>query len=85
MYTVYVLYSVLHDKIYVGFTSDIASRLQAHNHPKNKGYTKRYQPWELLYTEAYSEKKEAMQREQQLKSAQGRLFIWNLIQESYKK
>jgi putative endonuclease len=79
MYTVYVLYSVSFNKIYMGYSSDISSRLDAHNHPKNHGWTKRYQPWELLYSEEYSDKQQAMKREKELKSYQGRLFIRNII------
>ena len=80
MYTVYVLKSLKFDKIYIGFTSDIDSRLAAHNHPKNKGWTRRFMPWELAYYETFSTKKEAMNREKQLKSGQGRDFINNLLQ-----
>ena len=31
MYTVYVLYSSLYDKIYIGYTSDLNARLLSHN------------------------------------------------------
>ncbi|MBS1622829.1 MAG: GIY-YIG nuclease family protein, partial [Bacteroidetes bacterium] len=47
MYKVYILYSRLYDKTYVGFSSDVDQRLISHNHPQNKGYTKRFQPWEI--------------------------------------
>ena len=78
MFYVYVLYSVDYQKIYVGFTSNIESRLFAHNHPSNKGWTKNFQPWNILYTEQYENKSDAMKREKQLKSAKGREFIKNL-------
>ncbi|MBP7024083.1 MAG: GIY-YIG nuclease family protein, partial [Bacteroidales bacterium] len=35
MYWVYALYSRDFDKIYVGSTSDLTGRLNAHNHPAN--------------------------------------------------
>ena len=79
MYFVYVLYSLEYDKIYIGFTSDLKARLTGHNHPQNHGWTARYQPWKLIYQEEYGTKKEAMKREQQLKSAQGRQFIKSLL------
>ena len=79
MFTVYALYSAKFDKVYIGFTSNLEGRLIAHNHPKNKGWTKRYQPWELLYSEVFSDKKSAMKREKEIKSAKGRVFIRNLI------
>ena len=75
MFTVYVLYSQSFDKIYVGFSSDLEKRLLAHNHPSNKGWTKSFQPWKIIYTEEYETKVDAMAREIQLKSSRGRDFI----------
>ena len=79
MFTVYILYSRQFDKIYVGYTSNLESRLNAHNHPKNTGWTKRFQPWEVIYTEIYDEKEKAAEREKQLKSSRGRAFIRSII------
>ncbi len=79
MYTVYVLYSEKHDKIYIGYSSDVEERLESHNHPNNKGWTKRYQPWEIVYTEEFADKKSAMRRERELKSSRGRAFIREVI------
>jgi putative endonuclease len=79
MFTTYVLYSKDFNKIYVGFTSDIEARLIAHNHPKNKGWTKRYQPWVVIYKENFTEKSSAVKRESELKSSRGRAFIWDKI------
>ena len=75
MFTVYVLYSGQFDKIYIGYSSDPENRLVSHNHTKNKGWTKRYQPWIIIHTESFETKSEAMTREKQLKSARGRKFI----------
>ena len=75
MFTVYVLHSHKFDKIYIGYTSDIEKRLFAHNHPNNKGWTKSFQPWEIIYSEEFETKEEAMDREKQLKSYRGREFI----------
>ena len=79
MFTVYVLYSPIYHKIYIGFSSDIEQRLFAHNHPSNKGWTKSFQPWTLIYSEVFETKSEAMQREKQLKSSKGRSFIKDII------
>ncbi len=78
-YTVYVLHSPEHDKIYVGFTSDLEKRLLSHNELSKKGWTVRYRPWILLYSEQYGTKKEAMARERQLKSGKGREYVWGLV------
>ena len=78
MFTVYALYSKLYDKIYIGMTSDMNERLKSHNE-LGKGWTKRFRPWIIIYTEQLADKTEALKRERQLKSAAGRLFIWSLI------
>lgn len=79
MHKVYALYSHSFNKIYIGYTSNLNERLLSHNELATKGYTIRYRPWVLIYTEEYSTKKEAMAREKQLKSAKGREFIWGII------
>ena len=79
MFTVYVLYSEAYKKNYIGFTSDIQNRLIAHNHTSNKGWTKKFQPWRIIYQESYENKSDAMIREKQLKSAKGREFIKTFI------
>ena len=79
MFSVYVLYSEKFNKIYIGYTSNIEQRLLAHNELETKGFTLRYRPWKLVYSEVFSEKSEAMQREKQLKTAKGREFIWNIV------
>ena len=80
MFTVYILKSIkFKGKTYVGFTSNINARLIAHNHLENKGWTKRYQPWSVLYTESFETKGEAMAREKHYKSGVGRKFIQALL------
>ncbi|QKG79179.1 GIY-YIG nuclease family protein [Tenuifilum thalassicum] len=79
MYYVYAIYSERCDKIYIGYTSDLEARLAAHNHPKNKGWTRRYRPWELVYYEEYTSKRDALTRERELKGHKGRDFIRELI------
>jgi putative endonuclease len=76
-FTVYVLHSAKFDKIYVGYTSDVESRLRSHNELATKGWTIKFRPWELVYTEAFDLKNDALKREKELKSYQGRMFIRN--------
>ena len=80
---VYVIYAPKYDKIYIGYSSNPANRFLAHNHPENKGSTKKYQPWVLVHIEKFNCKQEAMQREQQLKSHKGRDFIRELINDIF--
>ena len=78
MFTTYVLYSRKYDKIYVGQTSDLERRIEQHNSGKHR-YTKRYIPWQVIYTEQFQTRSEAMIREKELKSHQGRNFIRNKL------
>ena len=79
MYNTYVLYSPRFNKIYVGFSGDIHNRLLIHNNPDNRGWTVKFQPWDIFYSEEFMTKAEAMKREKQLKSSRGRVFIWGMI------
>ena len=51
----------------------------SHNKLGKKGWTIKYRPWEIVHTEAYATKAEAVKREKQLKTARERTFIWNKI------
>ncbi|WP_028296016.1 GIY-YIG nuclease family protein [Olivibacter sitiensis] len=78
-FTVYVLYSEKHDKIYIGFTSNLPERLRSHNELGKKGWTVRFRPWEVVHMEIFRTKQEAMKREKQLKSGAGRRFIRDIV------
>jgi putative endonuclease len=75
MFTVYVLYSRNYDKIYIGYTSNLIQRFYSHNELSKKGWTKKFRPWIVVYTEVFSTKKDARKREKELKSSSGRRFI----------
>jgi len=76
-YTVYVLFSVTHQKHYTGFTTDLGQRLLSHNELGN-GWTAKYRPWVIIYTKEFSDKTAAMKYEKWLKSGAGRDFIKTL-------
>ena len=69
MFTVYVLFSEKYNKIYIGYTSNIEQRFLSHNELSKKGYTIRYRPWLIAYTEEFETKSEAIKREKQLKTS----------------
>jgi len=83
MYKVYVLYSSQFDKIYVGFTNHLENRFKSHNELGNKGWTIKFRPWVIIHTENFDTKSAAMRREKQLKSAMGRTYIRELIQQKF--
>ncbi len=79
MFVTYVLYSATHNKIYIGYTSDLIDRFHSHNQLGTKGYTIKFRPWEVVYVEFFDTKQAAMKREKELKSSRGRDFIRNRI------
>ncbi len=61
VYFVYILYSQIKDRYYVGYTSDdLQERLRKHN-SNHKGFTGGIRDWVVVYTETYSEKKDKQQ------------------------
>ena len=78
MYFVYIIYSEKRDRYYIGYTSDIASRLAKHNSGATTS-TKSGRPWILSYKEEYSEKREAIKREKEIKKQKSRKYLENLI------
>jgi putative endonuclease len=83
MFIVYVLHSKAFDKIYIGYTSNLVERLKSHNELGHKGWTLKFRPWEVIHKEEYQDKLPAMQREKQLKSFQGRLWIQQELLKSW--
>ncbi len=83
-YFVYLLRSQTNGKTYVGQTDNLARRVSEHNDPSCRLtlYTKRNSgPWELVYSEEYPTRTEAMRREKFLKSGQGREWVHALLHE----
>ena len=71
MFYVYVLYSKMFNRYYVGITNRLEDRLNEHNKGKTKS-TKAFIPWIIVYQEIFETRVEARIRETYLKSAAGR-------------
>ena len=78
MYTLYILYSKSLSKYYVGYTNDLTRRLNEHNRIKGK-FTDSGIPWDLVHTEIFNTKKDAMAREKFIKSMKSKKFIIELV------
>jgi len=75
MLRIYVLKSLRNGKRYVGYTAKTAEkRLIEHNSGINT-FIRQNRPFMLVYTEEYSTKTEAIERENFLKSGKGREFL----------
>ncbi|MDL5143707.1 GIY-YIG nuclease family protein [Bacillus atrophaeus] len=56
------------NSLYAGYTNDLQKRLKTHNDGKGAKYTRARRPVTLLFAEAYSTKREAMQVEYYFKT-----------------
>lgn len=77
MFYIYAVYNKEQNKIYIGQTENIRKRIIHHN---QKTFTKSYTAkiggyWELIYSEEFNTREDALKREKQLKSYRGREFI----------
>ncbi|XLS28612.1 GIY-YIG nuclease family protein [Flavobacteriaceae bacterium M23B6Z8] len=78
-FVVYILFSKIYHKTYVGFTQNLIARFRSHNELGTKGWTRNYRPWMVIHLEVYLSKSEAIKREKFLKSGIGREWIKNQI------
>ncbi len=75
---VYILYSDLRNRYYIGSSENIERRLERHNQGATKS-TKSGRPWKIVYTEEYKSKSDAIKRELYLKRMKSRVYIESLI------
>jgi len=64
---VYILASKPYGTLYVGVTSDLASRIEAHRSGAVAGFTEKYHVSRLVYFELHESMLDAIQREKQVK------------------
>ncbi|HEX9608786.1 MAG TPA: GIY-YIG nuclease family protein [Candidatus Paceibacterota bacterium] len=77
MYWVYAIRSLTRKYIYVGLTGNLTRRFGQHNAGESKT-TRKYRPFELLYTEKCQNRPRARERERYLKSGTGKEFLKTL-------
>ncbi len=67
LYYVYILTNRKHGTFYIGFTSNLYLRMQAHHEGVVEGFTKKYGLNRLVYFESSTDFDSALKREKQLK------------------
>jgi len=65
-YYIYILLCA-DNSYYVGSSEDVAERVRAHNQGAGAEYTKNRRPVTMVYSEAFTSRNAAIQRERQLK------------------
>lgn len=66
MYSLYILRNI-HNRLYIGQTNNIEQRMNDHKAHHGAKFIKDYGDFELIYTEQFQSRAEAMRREKQLK------------------
>ena len=80
-YYVYLLFSFKDKGFYIGFTADLKKRLQ--KHAKGEVHeTKARRPLKLIHYEYFISKKDAMAREEFLKSGYGRRQLKEMLKQT---
>lgn len=77
-YHVYILYSASLSRYYIGHTGQLDDRLCRHTNSGSKS-TKAANDWQLVYSETYPTRSDAMKRENFIKKQKSRRFIQTLI------
>ena len=78
-FTLYILYSEVINRYFIGHTSNIEDQLIRHNKGKTTA-TASGVPWVLKYTADFRSKPEAYQRETEIKNWKSRKLIEELIE-----
>jgi putative endonuclease len=66
-YFVYILASKRYGTLYTGVTGDLTQRIYQHKHNLIQGFTNRYGVHNLVWFEPYSDVRQAIMREKQIK------------------
>jgi putative endonuclease len=75
MFYVYIIYSEIADKYYIGQTEDIDQRIVIHNLRRNLGMN----DWQLKYFENHETCSEVVRRESEIKRKKRRAYLEHLI------
>jgi len=79
-YYVYILTNKSNKVLYIGVTDDLERRIYEHKNKMIDGFTKKYNLTKLVYDEATTDVRSAIEREKQLKNWH-REWKMNLIKE----
>lgn len=78
-YSVYIIYSSKLDKYYVGYSEDVAVRLEEHNSGIS-AFTSKATDWIIKYREEFVSRELAHSRELEIKRKKSRKYVEWLIQ-----
>jgi putative endonuclease len=79
MASVYILYSKIANKYYIGSTNDLETRIEYHyNKEFENSFTSKYDDWELFFSVNEISNTTARKLESHIKKMKSRVYIENL-------
>ena len=72
------------NSLYRGCTNDLEKRFQQHLSGKGARYTRMHKPVRIVYSEEFDTKGEALKRERYFKSAEGKKWLVEKLEEENK-
>jgi len=84
MFYVYILKSKKNQRLYTGITNDLRRRFREHNEKRGSIYTSKNAPFDLIFYEAYLNKKDATKAELFFKSGYGREVLKDKLENYFK-
>ncbi|MBP8591248.1 GIY-YIG nuclease family protein [Candidatus Shapirobacteria bacterium] len=82
MYYVYALLGLKNRRLYIGYTGNLARRIEEHNTGQGGKYTKKNKPFHLVFYEAFLSKEDAEKQERFYKTGYGREVLRKKIENS---
>jgi len=79
MNQVYILHSMKLDRFYIGFSTDLATRLEFHANAEARKFTAKADDWELFLTIECVSKAQGLCIEKHIKQMKSKVYILNLI------
>ena len=80
MFYVYILHSVLLNRFYIGYTTNIEQRLELHLSPtENRKFTAKTKDWQIYYKIECETKTQALAIEKHIKKMKSKTYIENLL------
>ena len=74
----YILKSKSADKFYIGISQNPERRLEYHN-TLEKGFTSRYRPWVIVFTQEFNSKSNALKVERKIKNWKSRIMTQRVV------
>ena len=80
MFSVYILYSAILDRFYIGSTSDFEVRMKFHDNSEARKFTAKTDDWILFDKIDCESKSQVLSIEKHIKSMKSKTYIKNLKQ-----